>query len=81
MPHTCHLQGYSRKVGRVYRSGVASRAGKPVCGGIAMCGIVFYVICCIWIAVDSILKKCSMIVMYLYIILLIFANVFENITF
>lgn len=41
----------------------------------------FYVICCIWIAVDSILKKCSMIVMYLYIILLIFANVFENITF
>ena len=28
-----------------------------------------------------ILKKCSMIVMYLYIILLIFANVFENITF
>ena len=58
-----------------------NRAGKPVCGGIAMCGIVFYVICCIWIAVDSILKKCSMIVMYLYIILLIFANVFENITF
>lgn len=28
-----------------------------------------------------ILKKCSMIVMHLYIILLIFANVFKNITF